>query len=283
MSLFSIARERVDLNFSTNVATFALSRRNVKVRSKSNSSSKKTVACSTPVGEGKCEVCMSESAVCASSICNHASACAECLIGHVRSRIETDPAAWVPCPAVGCEEPLDVEHLLVALVGDESNNPWRVPILFLSKQLVRLPEWVGCDATSSMGGGGSGGNADKCAGGVLVSKVNEGKQVPCPVCSKSVAAIRLQEQEDEEIAKMKADGVIRCCPACRHPTMKEYGVCNVICCEICGIWWNWRTSKFFLFFFASPCKQNTHIARAIYLKHLLTCGHVYIESNPSDE
>jgi len=26
-------------------------------------------------------------------------------------------------------------------------------------------------------------------------------------------------------------------------TLKEYGVCNVIECAKCGIWWNWRTRE----------------------------------------
>lgn len=36
-------------------------------------------------------------------------------------------------------------------------------------------------------------------------------------------------------------GTLRECPSCRHLTMKEKGICNVIHCVKCGIWWNWRT------------------------------------------
>ena len=42
---------------------------------------------------------------------------------------------------------------------------------------------------------------------------------------------------------MVAEGIVRHCAACRHPTLKEFGVCNVINCEKCGIWWNWRTRE----------------------------------------
>mmetsp|Transcript_15750 Transcript_15750/g.28328 ORF Transcript_15750/g.28328 Transcript_15750/m.28328 type:complete len:86 (+) Transcript_15750:291-548(+) len=26
-------------------------------------------------------------------------------------------------------------------------------------------------------------------------------------------------------------------------TMKEYGICNVINCGQCGVWWNWNTNE----------------------------------------
>jgi hypothetical protein len=57
-----------------------------------------------------------------------------------------------------------------------------------------------------------------------------------------VTCTRPEEEEDTEVAKMVADGTVRHCPKCRFPTMKEYGICNVIQCEQCSVWWNW-TSK----------------------------------------
>ena len=38
-------------------------------------------------------------------------------------------------------------------------------------------------------------------------------------------------------------GQLRECPTCRHLTLKEKGLCNVIECAKCGIWWNWRTRE----------------------------------------
>mmetsp|Transcript_27139 Transcript_27139/g.32045 ORF Transcript_27139/g.32045 Transcript_27139/m.32045 type:complete len:399 (+) Transcript_27139:435-1631(+) len=200
----------------------------------------------TSLYKGQCEVCLDEDALCACSICHHASACQECLVGHVCSRIETDIASWIPCPAINCEEPLDSEHLYQALITDTQRDPWRFPIGYLNKQLVRIPEWVKCEnipsKSSGSGDGGGGGNGgDSCLGGVLVSSSNEGQTVSCPLCRKNILAQRAVEEDDDEIKKMKAEGIIRSCPACRHPTMKEKGVCNVISCEVCGIWWNWRT------------------------------------------
>jgi hypothetical protein len=32
-------------------------------------------------------------------------------------------------------------------------------------------------------------------------------------------------------------------PKCRHLTLKEKGVCNVLQCAKCGVWWNWRSKE----------------------------------------
>jgi hypothetical protein len=39
---------------------------------------------------------------------------------------------------------------------------------------------------------------------------------------------------------MVAEGKLKPCPQCQLLTMKEYGICNVINCAQCNIWWNWR-------------------------------------------
>lgn len=51
------------------------------------------------------------------------------------------------------------------------------------------------------------------------------------------------EAPDEGLLKMKADGSLRECPSCSFPTIKEYGICNIIQCEQCNIWWNWRSKE----------------------------------------
>ena len=42
---------------------------------------------------------------------------------------------------------------------------------------------------------------------------------------------------------MIQSGQIRECPTCRHLTLKEKGLCNIIECAKCGIWWNWNTRE----------------------------------------
>ena len=50
-------------------------------------------------------------------------------------------------------------------------------------------------------------------------------------------------EKDEALEQMVRDGTLRGCPQCGMLTMKEYGICNVIQCERCSIWWNWRSKE----------------------------------------
>lgn len=38
-------------------------------------------------------------------------------------------------------------------------------------------------------------------------------------------------------------GVLRPCPKCATPQSKDFGMCNIMQCAKCGIWWNWRTRE----------------------------------------
>ena len=40
-----------------------------------------------------------------------------------------------------------------------------------------------------------------------------------------------------DLCMNSADGTIRGCAACGFLTLKEYGICNVIHCEQCGVWY----------------------------------------------
>lgn len=43
---------------------------------------------------------------------------------------------------------------------------------------------------------------------------------------------------------MLEEGKIRLCPKCQFAHMKDYGICNVLQCGKCKIWWNWRTREY---------------------------------------
>lgn len=108
-------------------------------------------------------------------------------------------------------------------------------IKYLSKLIVRYPEWMPCSGSTNDG--------EECKFGFLVSDTIEGKRVACEVCScrQIVARKLIAEEDDEALCKMLAEGTMRKCPSCQLVTMKEFGVCNVIQCEKCSIWWNWRS------------------------------------------
>ena len=48
---------------------------------------------------------------------------------------------------------------------------------------------------------------------------------------------------DSEFKQWLAEGRLRPCPRCDHLTFKERGVCNVLQCGKCGIWWNWNSRE----------------------------------------
>jgi hypothetical protein len=110
-------------------------------------------------------------------------------------------------------------------------------IKYLSKLIVRYPEWTPCTGHSAEG--------EECKFGFLVEDAMEGRRVECEVCScrQVVARRQIAEEDDEALCKMLAEGVMRKCPSCKLVTMKEFGVCNVIQCEKCSIWWNWRSRE----------------------------------------
>jgi len=61
------------------------------------------------------------------------------------------------------------------------------------------------------------------------------------VCHKSQTVVKVDP--DADVQKMIAEGVIRKCPKCEHPAIKDFGMCNIMECGKCGIWWNWRTRE----------------------------------------
>lgn len=113
----------------------------------------------------------------------------------------------------------------------------RFCIAYLSKLVVRFPEWTPCCGADDRG--------DPCPFGFLVDESLEGTTSACELCGLFQDVERQHEaaEEDEGLCKMLAEGTMRKCPKCDLITMKEFGVCNVIQCEKCSIWWNWRTRE----------------------------------------
>jgi len=203
-----------------------------------------------PTEDGLCNICFSAAPV-ATTACGHCSCCQDCLGHHIRIRVrDGEVLPWIPCPAIGCFVPLAPQDLVAAAApataetSDEAvvgmdvdaaagftlHDLMHFPLVFLSKQLVRLPEWAPCTGPGNF-----------CPGGFLVASEIEGSTLPCPVCETRQAVRRRKEEVDEHLESMIQDGTIRSCPKCEFLTMKEFGICNVINCEQCGIWWNWRT------------------------------------------
>jgi len=55
--------------------------------------------------------------------------------------------------------------------------------------------------------------------------------------------VKRERKVDKSVENMLSTGVLRPCPKCRSPNFKDHGICNVIQCASCQIWWNWKTRE----------------------------------------
>ncbi|CAF2695270.1 unnamed protein product [Rotaria sp. Silwood2] len=140
-----------------------------------------------------------------------------------------DILPWIPCPAETCFVPCHVDNII-----QDGNLTYSDLLSFLTtfmlKKLSRNENFIVCV---------------KCEkGGFLQMGPPTKQQVTCPICNER-QTIEKGVDGDLDLAfkKMIKSGELRECPTCRHLTLKEKGVCNVIECAKCGIWWNWRTKE----------------------------------------
>jgi hypothetical protein len=161
--------------------------------------------------------------------CGHSSACSSCFFNFVRIRIrDNDILPYVPCPAEACGMPLTANDLLLsgvstaALIG--------LATVHIHKSLIRHSSWVSCVTPT-------------CLGGFALGNEKEKRREACSICKKVQVVERRKQELDEEFQKMVKAGTVRPCPKCKDMTMKEKGLCNIIQCSKCNVWWNWRTRE----------------------------------------
>lgn len=163
--------------------------------------------------------------------CQHNQVCTTCMSGHVQSKVTSaDVAAWVSCPHPTCTTPL---HPTVLCYPGLLTSDLQLLLLlgYLTKLLSRSTAFVRCSTS-------------QCPYGFLCLAKTGKESRACPVCHKEQSVERGGEGElDESFKKMIALGTLRACPTCSHYTLKEKGICNVIECAKCGVWWNWRTRE----------------------------------------
>eukprot|EP00937_MAST-01D_sp_MAST-1D-sp2_P003292 g3292.t1 len=156
---------------------------------------------------------------------------------------------WMPCPgsAPGQEHRCAVTHgagtsaARVAASGSASGFA-SGPASASASSAAAVPAPAAACAGAGLQRGARA--QGRCPGGFFVGApgMAEGARAACACCG-TAATLRQPAggSSDEELSKMVAAGTMRGCPACRAMAFKEKGVCNVINCAQCGIWWNWRT------------------------------------------
>eukprot|EP00455_Lapot_gusevi_P033035 TRINITY_DN3608_c0_g2_i5.p1 TRINITY_DN3608_c0_g2~~TRINITY_DN3608_c0_g2_i5.p1 ORF type:complete len:321 (+),score=11.89 TRINITY_DN3608_c0_g2_i5:42-1004(+) len=179
-----------------------------------------------------CSVCYSdfgeENWVIQSSYCGHNDICGPCFQNYLSIRIrDADVMPYIQCPHPDCRVPLAVSDLLSSRA--ELFVFYQLARTSLLKLLARAEWFVGCESKG-------------CGGGFCLEGEREERKV-CEVCGVEQLVKPKGRELDDEFKKMIANGTLRPCPKCQYLTMKEYGICNVIECVACGIWWNWRTKE----------------------------------------
>ena len=136
---------------------------------------------------------------------------------------------WIKCPQNNCNIDLTCEKLVATCGGNSSSSSsssssTRLEQVlcqtYLSKWIVRYPEWTPCTSSS-------------CNFGFLVTNSMENKKIRCGVCNTKQTVRRKKEEQDESLKQMVREGTLRPCPKCKMLTMKEFGVCNVI--DVSGV------------------------------------------------
>jgi len=180
--------------------------------------------CNTEIDNEKCRM------VTMKQYCNHAMICEDCFQIYLKTKIkDEDVIPWLPCPAPNCLQPIH-PHLLMKLDNKDLLN---FSGSFIRKHLARNPNWIPCR------------NDKNCRYGFVVLKNDEQECTKkCERCSYSQVVSRNPIKSDQGFQEMLKIGALRLCPKCEFPTMKDKGLCNVMQCGQCGIWWNWKTREF---------------------------------------
>ncbi|MES1909394.1 MAG: hypothetical protein MHM6MM_002140 [Cercozoa sp. M6MM] len=163
------------------------------------------------------------------SLCACAVTCRECLKGWLNSlcKKEADFLPWPRCPADNCGMPLAPEDMLhltkdVVKITDLCAN-------IAQQNLLQTGNWIECQN-------------EACEFGFYCTDSKLEEERTCQICD-TTQNVKKSPNLDEGLQAMLDKGELRTCPSCELPTFKEYGICNVIQCGRCSIWWNWRTRE----------------------------------------
>jgi len=184
-----------------------------------------------PVTTSSCTVCYGdfddETQAVSLTNCQHSSTCQGCLTTFIQVRIKDgEVLPWIPCPTPDCGIPIHPKDL--TSIGVSTLELYQMCCTLMRKTLAQNKNWVNC-------------STEKCDFGFMLKGKETKMQAKCPVCKKSQTVAKVDP--DADVQKLLAEGVIRKCPKCEHPAMKDYGMCNIMECGKCGIWWNWKTRE----------------------------------------
>ncbi|CAF1122334.1 unnamed protein product [Rotaria sordida] len=178
-----------------------------------------------------CQICYDkDEPVITMNACGHRMICPDDFHQYLSTRIrDGDLLPWIPCPAEICNVPCDAKNIIE---DGRLTHPERLSFIttYMLKKLSRNENFITCIQCQQ--------------GGFLQIGPSKKQEVTCQICNVK-QTIEKGSDGDLDIAfkQMIQSGQLRECPTCRLLTLKEKGLCNVIECAKCGIWWNWRTRE----------------------------------------
>jgi len=154
--------------------------------------------------------------------------CASCFAEYIRIRIrDNEVMPWLPCPDTTCNMPVHYSDL-TNYDTITAADLFKLCQTNLRKHLARSENFIPCKNES-------------CSYG-FVLQIGEKRDQTCDACLQYQSVeLKSEATSDSGLAALIANGTMRDCPRCHHYTIKEYGLCNVIECPSCSIFWNWRT------------------------------------------
>jgi hypothetical protein len=203
----------------------------------------------------QCQVCFDgdNALVSMTTYCQHRMICAECFANYLHVLIKDGEhiLPWLLCPAPDCKAPIESDVIL-QYIG--INDLFQFCAAFIHKHLQRSRYFIQCPDH----------NDKKCQfGWIMINNrdpnyyaddyrdADEDADIGlvCKSCGCEHVIKRDQHQnqgksgDNDGFAAMVKQGVLRECPKCRYPAFKDYGMCNVMHCAKCSIYWNWRTKQ----------------------------------------
>jgi len=179
----------------------------------------------------QCESCNNEFDEKSSIRCSlkcHCNICMSCVGNWIKSKLsDEDILPYVRCPAIDCNHAIPLYLYYDKNVHLTTLELFQFANIYCYKHLSRNSNWFPCQTT-------------KCLFGVVMTIRDDEKEVTCESCEKKYKYKRKHEM-DEGFKQLLKEGKIRLCPVCQYPHAKDYGLCNVLQCGQCNIWWNWRT------------------------------------------
>eukprot|EP01083_Nonionella_stella_P188053 692369_1 len=192
----------------------------------------------TNTTKGTCSVCYCESELIQMKThCAHCMICKECFVQYLRITITEDEhiIPWLLCPAQDCKAPI---HYTLLLQYANTSDLYSFGASFVYKHLQRCSYWLDCPD----------GLDKKCKFGWIVMDDAQSKciELKCDACGcrHELKEEAMNKRKDDGFAALIASGVMRECPKCSYPAMKDYGMCNVMHCGKCSAYWNWQTKEF---------------------------------------